>query len=93
VTLTEAEQEIARLRELLKNEQAIHREFRTEIYSDSEFKVIFMRRQREQSDRRTMEYLTKLALEADERARWDEFEERCAAEQSIRNINNGIPTN
>ena len=80
MTLNEAVQEIERLKQLLQWEQNVHREFRTEVYSDPEFKVIFARRDRERSDRRTLEYLTKLMLEADERARWDEFEEKCAVE-------------
>jgi hypothetical protein len=80
VNLNEAMLAIERLKTLLQQEQAVHREFRTEIYSDPEFKVIFARRERERSDRRTMEYLTKLLLEAADRAQQEEFHERSLAE-------------
>jgi hypothetical protein len=83
LTLAEAEQKIARLNQLLEWEQNRHREYREQINNDPEFQVIYARRQRERSDRRTLEYIQKLLLEADERARRDEFHERAVAEMKI----------
>jgi hypothetical protein len=45
------EEEVARLRQLLEQEQANHRAFRLEIYSDREFAPIFQRRIREEQQR------------------------------------------
>jgi hypothetical protein len=55
----EAGAEMARLKQLLQWEQNNHREFRQEIYSDPEFRVIFERRQRERSRRRDRRYALK----------------------------------
>jgi len=63
MSLDEATQEIARLKELLEQQQAQAREFRTEIYSDPEFKMIFERRQRERSQQRAENYTQKLLRE------------------------------
>jgi len=59
-------EEVSRLKELLRCEQANHREFRTQIYSDPEFKAIIERREREQYDERTQEYLDRLLGETEE---------------------------
>ena len=59
-------EEVSRLKELLRCEQANHREFRTQIYSDPEFKAIIERREREQYDERTQEYFDRLLGETEE---------------------------
>ena len=59
-------EEVSRLKELLRCEQANHREFRTQIYSDPEFKAIIERREREQYDERTQEYIDRLLGEIEE---------------------------
>jgi hypothetical protein len=53
---TEAVAEVARLKQLLQWEQNNHRNFRREVYSDPEFRVIFERRQKENSRRRDRQY-------------------------------------
>jgi hypothetical protein len=83
MTLNEAMLEIERLKTLLQWEQNRHQEFREKIQNDPEIQIVYARRQRERSDRRTLEYLTKLLLEADERARRDEFHERAVAGMRI----------
>jgi hypothetical protein len=59
MTQVEAVAEIGRLKQLLQWEQSNHREFRREIYSDPEFRVIFERRQRARSRRRDRQYAVK----------------------------------
>ena len=59
-------EEVARLKELLRCEQANHREFRTQIYSDPEFKAIIERREIEKEVERTQEYIDGLLEEIEE---------------------------
>ncbi len=59
-------EEVARLKELLRCEQANHTQFRYQIYSDPEFKAIIERREREKYDERTQEYIDRLLGEIEE---------------------------
>jgi hypothetical protein len=59
-------EEVSRLKELLGCEQANHREFRTQIYSDPEFKAIIERREKEKYDECTQEYIDRLLGEIEE---------------------------
>jgi hypothetical protein len=58
-------EEVARLKELLRCEQANHREFRTQIYSDPEFKAIIERREKERQAQHSQEYLNNLLDEVE----------------------------
>jgi hypothetical protein len=59
-------EEVARLKELLRCEQANHTAFRTEIYSDPEFKAILERRERQRYAERTQQYIDRLLGEIEE---------------------------
>jgi hypothetical protein len=59
-------EEVERLKELLRCEQANHTAFRAEIYSDPEFKQIFERRQKEKFAERTQSYIDRLLGEIEE---------------------------
>ncbi len=58
--------EVARLKTLLSQEQAIHREFRAEVFMDVEFAPIIERRQRGEQQQRTEDYTGKLLGEIEE---------------------------
>jgi hypothetical protein len=58
--------EVAWLKEFLRCEQANHRKFRTQIYSDPEFKAIIERREKEKYDERTQKYIDRLLGEIEE---------------------------
>jgi hypothetical protein len=53
-------EEVVRLKTLLEQEQACHREFRKEVFSDPEFKAIIERRGREAAQKRTEDYVDRL---------------------------------
>ncbi len=59
-------EEVARLKELLRCEQANHSAFRYQIYSDSEFKAIIERREIEKEAERTQKYIDGLLEEIEE---------------------------
>jgi hypothetical protein len=52
--------EVVRLKELLGNEQAVHREFRVGVYGDAEIKEVFERRQRQAMQQRSEDYKQRL---------------------------------
>ena len=57
------QQEVARLKTLLTQEQNVHREFRAQVYSDPEFRVIIERRLAEGRQQRTEAYRSKVLTE------------------------------
>lgn len=59
-------EEVIRLKELLRCEMANHAQFRTQIYSDPEFKAIIERRDKEKHAERTQQYIDRLLEENEE---------------------------
>jgi hypothetical protein len=50
-------EEVVRLKELLRCEQANHRNFRLEVFRDPEFAVIIERRERERQQKHSEDYI------------------------------------